>query len=98
MKPLTLKDYQREVQDFPGPVILFFTALWATPAIKTADFLRSSNLEIKIFSVDYDTERELVEKFSVRDLPTVFFLRYGHIESYTYDGVTTEVQLKALIK
>ena len=97
MIPLSFKDYQKEVQDFPGAVILFFTALWAVPAIKTANFLLSSNLEIKIFSVDYDSERELVEKFSVRELPSIFFLRNGRTVGFAYE-VTTEAELAALIK
>jgi thioredoxin-like negative regulator of GroEL len=97
MTPLTLKDYNKEVRDFSGGVILFFTAKWAMPAIKTANFLQSTNLEIKIFSIDYDSERELVEQFSVRELPIVYFIRNGQTQAFAYE-VTTEAQLKALIK
>jgi len=97
MKPLTFADYNKEVRDFPGVVILFFTAPWAIPALKTASFLRSSNLEIKIFSVDYDSQRELVSLFSVRELPFVYCLRNGQVNSFAWH-CETESELKELLK
>jgi thioredoxin-like negative regulator of GroEL len=89
MKPLTNSQYQSEVQNYPGSVILLFTALWCQPAIKTANFLRSTNLNTKIFSVDYDSERELDNQFSVRELPTVIGIFNGNT---TFIGQTCENQ------
>jgi thioredoxin-like negative regulator of GroEL len=96
MTPLTFKNYNSEVQDFPGTVILFFHAPWDTPGLKTARFLETVK-DIKIFLVDYDTERELVQKFSVRELPIVYCLRAGQTVSVC-SGCETPEQLKGLIQ
>jgi thioredoxin-like negative regulator of GroEL len=98
MTALTLANYKTQVTDYPGTVILFFHAPWDTPGLKTAKFLRSEGLipqEPKIFSVDYDTERELVQKFSVRELPQVFCLKSGEVIGQT-DVCETVEQLTAL--
>jgi thioredoxin-like negative regulator of GroEL len=96
MTPLTFSQFDEEVQNYPGSVILFFTATWATPAIKTRNFLQSSNLNIQIYSVDYDTERELVDKYSVRDIPIVYFIVNGVVQNFAY-SVENENDLKVLI-
>jgi thioredoxin-like negative regulator of GroEL len=42
--------------------------------------VNESNLHIvKVYSVDYDTERELVEKFSVRNLPDIYAFKNGRL-------------------
>ena len=97
MKPLSFKDFNKEVRDDLGTVILYFTAPWDTPGLKTASFLRSTNLEIKIFSVDYDTERELVSQFSIRELPSIYCLKNGQVNSFAY-SCETEAELKTLLK
>jgi thioredoxin-like negative regulator of GroEL len=98
MIPLAFKDYQKEVQDFPGTVILFFTSPWDTPGLKTAKFLRSFVKDgVKIFSVDYDSERELVQKFSVRVLPILFSLKAGEVVS-TVSVCETPEQLQNLLE
>ncbi len=87
VKPLTLKDYQAEVADYQGTVILFFTATWDTAGIDSKNYLESqieSNPDIKFFSVDYDVERELVNKFSVRFMPLIIVLKNGRTISMRY--------------
>jgi len=82
MKPLTFLQYQTEVQNYPGSVILFFTAPWAVnQAVKTQDFLKSINLNVKLFSVDFDSEPELVEKFSVRFVPILYAIQNGTVKN-----------------
>ena len=97
MKPLTNAQYITEVVNYPGNVILFFTAPWAKPAIKTANFLRSTNLNVKIFSIDYDSERELVKKYSIREIPTVICVKNGQTSAIT-DVCETQVQMDNLLK
>jgi len=87
MKPLILKDYQAEVADYQGTVILFFTATWDIIGIDSKNYLESqieSNPDIKFFSVDYDVERELVNKFSVRAMPIIFGIKNGRTISMRY--------------
>jgi hypothetical protein len=92
MKPLTFADYKKEVQDYAGTVILFFTAPWAKPALKTANFLQSTNLNLKIFSIDFDNERELVAKYSIRELPFLVCLTNGIVKTMS-EKCETEADL-----
>ena len=97
MTPLTNSQYQTEVQNYPGSVILLFTALWDNAGIKTRVFLNSLPLSnVKIFSVDFDTERELVTKFSVRQLPEIYGLKAGEI-MYIGPVCETEAEYKDIL-
>jgi hypothetical protein len=90
MEALTFKDFQSKVVEYPGYVILFFTATWDTIGINTRNFLDSLATDpavivpLKVFSVDYDGERELVEKFSVRNLPDIFGFHNGKLTGSAY--------------
>jgi hypothetical protein len=112
MTPLTNSQYQSEVQNYLGKVILLFTALWDNAGIKTRTFLNTLpaneihlalgdvppvRLEIfKLFSVNYDTERELVQKFSIRELPEIISLKAGSVFCISFK-CETEMELDHML-
>lgn len=76
MTTLTKANYDSNVKNLKDAFVIVFTAPWDDVGIKTVNFLKTvTNLEV--FSVDFDSERELVQQYSVRRLPLVFLVKSG---------------------
>ena len=74
-------DYQNSrVYRFEGerPVVIDFYTNWCVPCKAIASILEELQQEyegkVDIYKVDSDTEKELVEAFNVRSIPTLIFV------------------------
>lgn len=78
--------------------ILYFTAEWCNPCQRTrpiAEELKRDGIIDFIF-VDADTERELIEKFAIRSVPTYILLDDGR-EIARMNGAKTREQFLEFI-
>ena len=100
MIALTSKNLQKEVKDFCGLVIVVFTLPWDPAATKTLDFLSTHPANFpsyKLCAVDFEAERELVQLFTVRNLPKVFAIQNGKFIGPSVSTCEDETSLKSLL-
>ena len=66
-----------------GNVVVKFWAEWCGPCRSLApvyEELKKENEDIEFLSVNVDEEKELTEKYGIRSLPSVIFMRNGVVE------------------
>jgi len=66
-----------------GAVVLKFYATWCQPCKTIAPIIEEIKNEtegVDFLYVDADLDKELVQKYNIRGLPTVAFIRDGKIE------------------
>lgn len=74
--------------------VLYFTAEWCNPCQRTRPIAEELKREgsIDFIFVDADTEVELLEKFSIRSVPTYVLIEDGR-ETKRMNGAKTKEQL-----
>lgn len=78
----TQKNFQSEVLDFKGQVLVDFGAVWCGPCQMLSpiiDEISTDLKELKIVKVDVDSESELASKYNVSSIPTVVIFKDGQI-------------------
>lgn len=78
MIELTFENFDKEVCQYPGKYCVLFTAPWVTISLPTFELL-SKEKDTKVGTVNFDVERELVHKFSIRVLPYILVFNNGII-------------------
>lgn len=80
--------------------VLYFTADWCNPCKKVRPIVEELNRELAdttFLFIDADEERELVENFEVRSIPTFIKLEDGK-EVSRITGAQTRADLEKFIK
>ena len=77
-------DFQTEVLNYQGKVIVDFWAEWCGPCKMLSPIIEEigqENKDIKIVKVDVDTENELASKYNVNSIPTVMIFEHGQLKN-----------------
>jgi len=79
---VTTKNFQSEVVEFKGKVLVDFWATWCGPCQMLAPIIdeiaaEASPDKVKIVKVDVDQESELTAQYQVVSIPTVLIFDHG---------------------
>jgi thioredoxin 1 len=100
MKHVTDADFQSEVLEAEGPVLVDFWAAWCGPCKMIAPILEEMAAEygdqLKICKMDVDASRETPMKYNVRGIPTLIIFKGGDVDSMKV-GAVSRNQLKEFI-
>lgn len=92
IKHVTDADFQSEVLDAEGPVLVDFWAAWCGPCKMIAPILDEMAGEyegkVKICKMDVDASRETPMKYNVRGIPTLIIFKGGDVDSMKVGAVS----------
>ena len=101
VRQITGSEFQQEVLNHPGTVLVDFFATWCPPCRALAPLLDRFADEhadsLKIVKIDTDQEEALAESFGVRTIPTVIAFRGGQEVSRAVNP-QSRARLEALIE
>lgn len=97
---LTNDNFQTEVLDFSGTVLIDFWAEWCGPCRMLGpviDEVAAENPQIKVGKVNVDEQQELAAKFGIMSIPTLLVFKNGTKTSESI-GLIPKEQVENLIK
>lgn len=90
--PLTEANFEQEVLQAEGPVLVDLFAPWCGPCRALApvlDALAEARPELRIGKIDVDAQPELAARFDVMTVPTLLLFRSGRLLRRTAGAKTT---------
>ena len=80
VKEITAEQYEEEVIQFQGDVLVDFYAPWCGPCKMIAPVVEQvaqENRALKVVKVDADNSQELMAKYGIRGIPTLLLVKNG---------------------
>ena len=94
-------DFQKEVINTEGPVLVDFWAEWCGPCKQLAPLVEDASEEfkdnIKVCKMDVDANRETAAEFGIRSIPTLMIFENGEPIG-TEIGALSKLQLDEFIR
>lgn len=96
---ITSENFEKEVLNSRGYVILDFYGTWCMPCKMLAPVLDkiANEHDVKLAKVDVDENEELIKKYKIMSVPTIKIFKDGE-EIGMFVGVTSESKILELIK
>ena len=96
---ITKDNFQSEVLDYSGTVLIDFWADWCGPCRMLSpivDEVAAENTAIKVGKVNVDAEQELAAQFGIMSIPTLLVFKNGQ-KSGESVGLIPKEQVEKLI-
>lgn len=100
MLAITKENFQAEVEQAQGTVLVDFWAQWCGPCRMQAPILEAfagEHSDIKVAKCDVDENPELVEKFSIMSIPSLLVFKGGKLVKSAV-GLHDKEALAALVR
>lgn len=97
---ITKDNFQAEVLDFPGTVLIDFWADWCGPCRMLSpviDEVAAANPNVKVGKVNVDDEQELSAQFNIMSIPTLLVFKNGKKAGESI-GLIPKEQVEKLIQ
>lgn len=93
VKTITRDNFETEVLQAEGPVLLDFWASWCMPCTMLSpvvDEFASEHPEIVVGKVNVDEQNELAAKFRVMSIPTLLVFKNGEVDKRSVGVISKE--------
>ena len=90
---ITNENFEEEVLNFKGIVVLDFWATWCGPCKALGPILvdfAAENSNIKVGKVNVDNESEIASKFRIMSIPTLIIFKDGEIANKSVGLISKE--------
>jgi len=95
---VTEANFEQEVLQADGPVLVDFWADWCTPCHAVAPVLKriADERNLKLVKVNYDEEQNLAERYGIQSIPSILLFEDGAITAQTIGAQPKTVLERAL--
>ena len=97
---ITKDNFQQEVLDYPGKVLLDFWAAWCGPCRMISPFVEQVANEdtngLKVGKINVDEEQELAMEFEIMSIPTLILVDHGNMAGRSV-GVIPKAKIQQFV-